>query len=104
MVYRCGWLTNKRVEVHRKNRPNATFTRIKRVASLLTYVAASTTVFFSEFVLNGKFNEGESAEVSFALYKAPPSSLREWRRYFIWTNTGYLSDVTFANVIDQLAE
>lgn len=67
VVHRCGWLTNKRVEVHRKNRPNATFNRIKTVASFLTHVAASTTVFFSECVLNGKFNEGESAEISFAL-------------------------------------
>jgi len=67
VVLRGGRLTTQRVEARRKDRPNATFTRITTVASLLTFIAANGTVFFSVYVLNGKFNEGESADVSFTL-------------------------------------
>jgi len=100
VVLRGGRLTTQRVEARGKDRPNATFTRNNTVASLLTFIAANGTVFFSVYVLKGQFNEGESADVSFTLEKAPPASRREWPRLFCWTETGYLSADTFGKVMD----
>jgi len=104
VVLRGGRLTTQRVEACGKDRPNAMFTRNNTVASLLTFIEANGTVFFSVYVLNGKFNEGESADVSFTLEKAPPASRREWPRFFCWTETGYLNADTFGNVMDLFAE
>jgi len=104
VVLRGGRLTTQRVEARGKDRPNAMFTRNNRVASFLTLIAANGTVFFSVYVLKGKFNEGASADVFFKLEKAPAASRREWPRFFCWTETGYLSADMFVKVMDLFAE
>jgi len=59
------------------------------VSSLLTFVAANGTFFFSMYVLKATFVENNSAEVTFALKEAPKASRRSWRRLFYWASTCY---------------
>jgi len=104
VVLRGGRLTTQQVEARGKDRPNDMLTRNNTVASLLTFIAANGTVFFSLYVLKGKFNEGAAADVIFKLEKAPAASRREWPRFFCWTETGYLSADMFVKVMDLFAE
>ena len=104
VVLRGGRLTTQRVEARGKDRPNATFARKNTVASLLTFIAANGTVFFSVCVLNGKLNEGQWADVPCKLQKDPATIWREWPRFFFLTEMGYLNADTFEEVMDLFAE
>eukprot|EP00170_Pyropia_yezoensis_P000848 contig_3878_g850 len=101
VVMRGGRMTTRRVEARDKDRPNITTTRDNTVTPLLTFVAASGTVFFSVYVLKGRFGEEDSADVKFSLEEAPQASRRSWRRFYCSTETGYLNGVTFRKVIED---
>jgi len=103
LVMRDGRMTTQRVEMRDKDRPTINFTQGTTVASLLTFVAASGTVFLSVYVLKGAFGESMTADVSFALEEAPKASRRAWPRFFCWTDTGYLKAATFRCVIYEFA-
>lgn len=50
-----------------------------------------------------KFEDGQPADVNFKLHAAPRESRREWKRYYCWTETGFLDADTFFQVVDQVA-
>jgi len=101
VVQRGGRLTTHRVVF--KDRDNAVSTRHNTLASLLTFVAASGTVFFSVYELKAKFGDGTSATVNFSMEKAPTTTRSAWPRFFCWNDTGYLNAVTFRSVVDHFA-
>eukprot|EP00170_Pyropia_yezoensis_P006513 contig_26600_g6534 len=98
---RGGRMTTRRVEARDKVLSNIRTTCDNTLASLLTFVAASGTVFFSVYVLKRRFGKEDSADVNFSLYEAPQASRRSWRRFYCWTETGYLNGVTFRKVIEE---
>ena len=101
LVMRNGRMTTQRVKMRDKDRPNIKFTRDTTVASLLTFVAASGTVFLSVYVLKGAFGEDMTADVSFALEEAPKASRRAWPRFSYRTDTSSLNAATFRCVVDE---
>jgi len=103
LVMRRGRMETQHVEMRDKDRPNINFTHDTTVASVLTFVAASGTVFLGVYILTGAFREGMTAEVSFALEEAPKASGRAWPHFFCWTDTGYLNAATFRCVVDEFA-
>jgi len=103
LVIRGGRMTTHRVEMRDRNRQNINFSRATTVASLLTFVAPSGTVFLSLFVLKGTIGEGMTAKVSVALKEAPKASRRAWPRFFCWKDISYLNAAPFRCIIEQFA-
>lgn len=103
ITQRGGKMVLKRAEAAEKSRANAVSTRKATVASLLTFVAASGSVFMSVNVFKSKSGGGEAAEENFCLHAAPRVTRRSWPRYYCWTPTGYLNSEAFLAVVDTFA-
>ena len=104
ITHRGGKMAVKRVEASAKTRANAVATRKSTVASLLSFVSASGSVFMSVYVLKAKFGEASTAPVDFCLHDAPRTSRRCWPRFYCWTETGFFTGEAFEAVMAKFSD
>jgi len=104
ITHRGGKMAVKRVEASDKTQANAVASRESTVASLLSFVSASGSVFMSVYVLKAKFGEASTAPVNFCLHDAPRTSRRCWPRFYCWKETEYLTGEAFEAVMAKFSD
>jgi len=104
ITHRGGKMASKRVEASAKTRTNSVATRKSTVASLLSFVLASGSVFMSVYVLKANLGESSTAPVDVCLHDAPRTSRRCWPRFYCWTETGFLTGEAFDAVMAKFSD
>jgi len=104
ITHRGGKMAVKRVEASAKTQENAVASRKSTLASLLSFVSASGSVFMSVYVLKAMFGEASIAPVDFCLHDAPCTSRRCWSRFYCWKETGFLTGEAFEAVMAKFSD
>jgi hypothetical protein len=89
--------TQKKKNTHKQRKE-------KKTAGLLVFATASGKIIFSVYLIPADFNEKLQGTANLPIYNKPYLLKGDWERCYIFTETGYMNDDAWNNIIEKYSE